>query len=100
MCNAHKRSLIRNLYSFSKPTQTRKNMANQLKTTLEDRLVREKERQFITQLSRTSAFILEKKGLFPKRRRLSPGGQGVAWLLSELLDFVNSREFVDSGSSK
>jgi len=72
-------------------------MIDQNKTIVADRLVREKERQLITQLSRTSAWNLEQQGLFPKRRKLNPsGGTAVCWLYSELMEFVNSREVVNS----
>lgn len=71
-------------------------MANQLKTFLEDRLVREAERKSLTTLSRTAAWQLEKKGLFPKRRKLHASGQGVCWLYSELMEWINSREAVSS----
>ena len=61
-----------------------------------DRLVREAERRFITGLSRTRAWELERKGLHPKRRKLNPDGSSICWLLSELLEFVKSREVLDS----
>ncbi|KJY93931.1 helix-turn-helix transcriptional regulator [Pseudoalteromonas ruthenica] len=60
-----------------------------------DRLVREAERAKITSVSRTSAWALEKKGKFPKRRRLHADSDRVCWLLSELLEFVQSREVID-----
>lgn len=72
-------------------------MIDQNRTVVADRLVREKERQLITQLSRTSAWNLERQGLFPRRRKLNPaaGGSSVCWLYSELMEFVNSREVVN-----
>ncbi|MBQ4889301.1 AlpA family phage regulatory protein [Shewanella sp. MMG014] len=57
-----------------------------------DRLVKEKERLQITCISKAQAFQLERQGRFPQRRRIS--NRSVAWLLSELLDWVNSREKV------
>ncbi|CZU56923.1 MULTISPECIES: helix-turn-helix transcriptional regulator [Enterobacteriaceae] len=48
-----------------------------------DRLVREKERQQITSISRSQAWKLERAGLFPKRKQL--GNSSCAWLLSDLL---------------
>jgi len=64
-------------------------------TQFTDRLVREAERAKITAVSRTSAWALEKKGLFPKRRKLHADSDRVCWLLSELLDFVKSREVIN-----
>ncbi len=60
-----------------------------------DLLVREAERDKKTSVSRTSAWALEKKGLFPKRRKLHADSDRVCWLLSELLDFVKSREVIN-----
>lgn len=54
-----------------------------------DRLVREDERKFITSISRSQAWKLEQQGLFPKRVQL--GIRSVAWKLSELLDWVDTR---------
>jgi prophage regulatory protein len=53
-----------------------------------DRLVREGERKSITTISRTQAWVLEQKDLFPKRKKL---GSSCAWLLSDLLMWINSR---------
>ena len=55
----------------------------------EDRLVRERERLQITQISRTTAWRLEKEGKFPARRQI--GGRSVGWLYSELMDWLNSQ---------
>lgn len=52
----------------------------------QDRLVRDKERQKITTLSRSKTWILENKGWHPKRVKL--GNNSVAWLLSDLLWFI------------
>ncbi|NRA60797.1 MAG: AlpA family phage regulatory protein [Psychrobium sp.] len=51
-----------------------------------ERYVREKERQKITTISRVQAWEMERKGLHPKRVKLS--SQSVAWLLSDLLWFL------------
>lgn len=59
-----------------------------------DRIVKEQERRLITSVSRAEAFQLERKGLFPRRRRIS--NRSVGWLLSELLDWVKTREAVIS----
>ncbi|MBH0018640.1 MULTISPECIES: AlpA family phage regulatory protein [unclassified Pseudoalteromonas] len=68
-------------------------------TQFTDRLVREAERVKITSVSRTSAWLLEKKGLFPKRRKLHADSDRVCWLLSELLEFVQSREVINMNSA-
>ncbi|TKB47571.1 AlpA family phage regulatory protein [Ferrimonas sediminicola] len=66
-------------------------------TSFVDRLVREKERKEITSVSRTTAWQLEKLGLYPKRRKLHPTSDAVCWLLSELLEWVQAREIADGG---
>jgi prophage regulatory protein len=53
----------------------------------QDRLVREAERKTITSLSRSRTTQLEKEGKHPKRKVL--GSNSVAWLLSDLLLFIN-----------
>ena len=68
-------------------------------TQFTDRLVREAERVKITSVSRTSAWTLEKKGVFPKRRKLHADSDRVCWLLSELLEFVQSREVINMNSA-
>ncbi len=74
-------------------------MMSQTKTNFLDRIVREEERKQLTGLSRTSAWDLERKGLFPKRRKLHPQGSAVCWLLSELQEWIASRECVNLGGS-
>lgn len=54
-----------------------------------DRIVRETDRRYITSISRTQAWKLEKEGKFPKRVRLS--NRSVGWKLSELLEWVNTQ---------
>lgn len=71
-------------------------MLDQNKTVQIDRLVKEPERKSITSISRVQAWKLEQKGLFPKRRRLTPSGSSVAWLLSELVEWVQSREVINN----
>ncbi|MCH1931499.1 AlpA family transcriptional regulator [Shewanella sp. A25] len=63
-----------------------------------DRFVREAERKAITSVSRTTAWALERKGLFPKRRQLYPQSTSVGWLLSELNEWVTSRNIVNGGA--
>ena len=55
-----------------------------------DRIVRERECQRITGLSRTSRYELEREGRFPKRIRLS--SQAYGWRLSALLSWIDERE--------
>ncbi|CAH0541813.1 helix-turn-helix transcriptional regulator [Vibrio marisflavi] len=55
-----------------------------------ERLVKEKDRERITTISRSQAWKLEQKGLFPKRLKL--GDRSVAWKLSELLDWIEQQE--------
>ncbi|HCM1204030.1 TPA: AlpA family phage regulatory protein [Vibrio parahaemolyticus] len=59
-----------------------------------DRLIREDERRTLTSISRSQAWVLEQKGLFPKRIRL--GNRSVAWRLSEILEWIETREGVQS----
>ena len=55
-----------------------------------DRIAREAERRAITGLCRTTAFVLEKRGQFPRRVRLGAGNR-VGWRVSELEAWVKSR---------
>lgn len=59
----------------------------------EERLVREWERKRITGIGRTTAWQLEREDRFP--RRVALVGGRVAWRLSELLDWVQSRRRKD-----
>jgi predicted DNA-binding transcriptional regulator AlpA len=70
-------------------------MNNQLITIPVDRLIREPERKRLTSVCRTGAWELEKKGLFPKRRKLHPSGSTVCWLLSEINFWIMEREIVN-----
>jgi prophage regulatory protein len=54
-----------------------------------ERLVREAERKTISTLSRSRTTQLERQGKHPKRKVL--GNNSVAWLLSDLLMFINER---------
>lgn len=71
---------------------TMKILSSTLQTKSPDRIIRESERRAITSISRTTAWSLERKGLFPKRRRLFPQSNSVGWLLSELNDWITSRQ--------
>ena len=64
---------------------------------MSDRLVRSTELVALVGLSRTQVWRLEKAGQFPRRRRLGPNS--VAWLLSEVQEFLNSREVVVVGQN-
>ena len=52
-----------------------------------ERLVRDEERKLFTTYSRSRTTQLEKEGKHPKRKIL--GTNSVAWLLSDLLIFIN-----------
>lgn len=62
-----------------------------------DRIIREAECSKLTGVSRTTRYELEKKGSFPSRRNL--GGRSVGWLLSEVMDWVQNRDRVNSGKA-
>lgn len=55
-----------------------------------DRIIREPECRELTALSRTSRWDMERRGLFPKRRRLS--ANAVGWLESEIRAWIFARE--------
>jgi len=55
----------------------------------EERIVREADRRYVTGISRTKAWELEKVGAFPKRVRL--GNRSVGWKLTELREWVNQQ---------
>lgn len=61
----------------------------QPKPQLQDRVIREAERQLITSISRSQAYQLEKQGRFPKRMIL--GSRSVGWRLSEIMTWVDQR---------
>ena len=50
--------------------------------------------QQATQISRSTAWRLERLGLFPRRRKIS--AQSVGWLRDEIEDWVLSRSVVDT----
>ena len=54
-----------------------------------DRFLREPEVKQTSGLSRTTRWRLEKKGLFPRRRQISPNG--VAWLESEIRAWMREK---------
>ena len=54
-----------------------------------DRIIRDRECGNRAGLSRSTRWRLEKRGLFPKRREISPNGRG--WLLSEIEEWIKNR---------
>lgn len=62
-----------------------------------ERIVREADRRYVTAISRTKAWQLEKEGLFPKRIRL--GNRSVGWKLSELLEWVENQPRIENDKS-
>ncbi len=56
-------------------------------------LLRWPEVKALTSLSRTTAWRFERAGTFPKRRQL--GANSVAWLESEVFQWINSRPTVE-----
>ena len=54
-----------------------------------ERIVCEADRRYITSISRTKAWQLEKEGLFPKRIQLC--NRSVGWKLSELLEWIDNQ---------
>ncbi len=55
------------------------------------RLLHWKKVQNIVPISRTTAWRLEKSGLFPRRRQLM-GTRNVVWVESEILDWLASHQ--------
>lgn len=60
---------------------------------LRDPIIKEKQREFLTSVSRAHAFQLERLGLFPKHITLS--ANSIGWKLSEVLAWVSSRPIVE-----
>ncbi|MEZ8606912.1 helix-turn-helix transcriptional regulator [Vibrio sp. 10N.239.311.G01] len=61
--------------------------------TQRDRFIKEPEREELTTISRTQAWKLEKRGLFPKRIRLN-GSRSVVWRLSDITAWLEAQEQV------
>jgi prophage regulatory protein len=55
------------------------------------KLIRIKSVVNLTGLSKSYIYDLCKKGLFPKSIQLVPGGTSVAWVESEIKDWIDSR---------
>ena len=65
--------------------------ALEMKTAAEaDRIINEVECERITSLSRTTRWRLERRGLFPKKFKISPNRAG--WRLSEVLAWMRERQ--------
>ncbi len=62
---------------------------------INDPLVTEKQRCFLTAVSRAHAFQLERQGQFPKHIKLD--GKANGWRLSEILTWVRTRPVVTLG---
>ena len=60
-----------------------------------DRFIFKPERRKTTGVSDPTWWRMEKRGEAPKRRQISPGR--VAWLESEILDWMKSRPVVETG---
>jgi prophage regulatory protein len=58
-------------------------------TPVHEGIVREHECRQLTGLSRSTRWRMERIGLFPRRRRISPGCTG--WLRSEIAVWIASR---------
>ena len=55
------------------------------------KLIRIRSVTNLTGLSKSYIYDLCKKGLFPKSIQLVPGGTSVAWVKSEIMDWIDSR---------
>ncbi|MGX9462028.1 AlpA family phage regulatory protein [Shewanella sp. A14] len=59
---------------------------------VDEPFIRERQRLFLTSVSRSHAFQLERLGQFPQHIDLDPNT--VAWKLKEVLEWVRSRPVV------
>ena len=57
---------------------------------MDDRILREPEVARLTGLGRTTRYLLERSGSFPRRRKISHNAVG--WIESEVLKWLRSRE--------
>lgn len=62
-----------------------------LKDKSDERLIRIQEVKEITGLSRSYIYALSAKGDFPKSLSLVPGGSSVAWIYSEVNEWIEGR---------
>ena len=56
-----------------------------------NKLVRIKNVIELTGLSKSYIYDLSNRGIFPKSVQLVPGGSSVAWVKSEILDWIDDR---------
>ena len=56
-----------------------------------NKLVRIKNVIELTGLSKSYIYDLSNRGIFPKNVQLVPGGSSVAWVESEILQWIDSR---------
>ena len=61
---------------------------------LDDRIIREPECRKLTGLCRTTRYIMENEGRFPRRVQL--GGRAVGWKLSDVQEWIDSSPVVVS----
>jgi predicted DNA-binding transcriptional regulator AlpA len=77
------------LLEFLLSTATQHQVSNSVPEINRDRIIRAKEVQEITGLSRTTIWRLENQGQFPNR--VSLGANSVGWKLSEVNNWINDR---------
>ena len=58
-----------------------------------ERILRIRDVIALTKLSRTQIYRLIAKNEFPRQIKLTSGGKITGWLLSELLDWIDTRVF-------
>ncbi len=56
---------------------------------MSERIILEPECKIVTGLGRSTRFLLEREGKFPRRRQISAGRVG--WLFSELVEWMQTR---------
>jgi prophage regulatory protein len=59
--------------------------------TQQNRLIRMKDVQNLTGLSRSYIYNLSSQGVFPKSISLVPGGTSKAWIESEIQEWIDQR---------
>ena len=62
-----------------------------LKDKSDERLIRIQEVKEMTGLSRSYIYALAAKGKFPRSLSLVPNGQSVAWIHSEVSEWIDTR---------
>ncbi|MGS0692308.1 helix-turn-helix transcriptional regulator [Shewanella sp. 30m-9] len=64
-----------------------------IEDSINEPIINEQQRRFITSVSRAHAFQLERQGLFPKHLKLGNNANG--WKLTEILAWVRSRPIAE-----